>query len=374
MKKLFLLCGLSLLALMAKAGDFSLKVDNITLEPGGYGYVTITSTGDLSDYCAFQLDFICPEGLFIPSFELDGEKYFGVYDEDADEFYDAFVINGTDDGIYYYDRMKKEYRHQMETNVLEGGQRGRVVVYSGQNKKFNPKKTLELQILVQATENAKGTYAVTVENPKFATDGSSSEVASGFCPEVEAGTVTVGTSETTITYELKAKYGTLILPFAAELPSGLTAYTCSELDGNELKLDEAETLAANTPYIMGGTSGTYTFTGTPVNDENSYTVGLLTGVLVETKAPADSYVLQKNSDVLGFYKVTAGKNPSVKAYRCYLNAKASSALVIRFGGTTEISDIQFEENDAMYDILGRKVEGTLQKGFYIVNGKKVFVK
>lgn len=372
MKKLFTLWGLLAVALMAKAQDFSLKVDDITLEPGKFGYVTVTSTSDLSEYSAFQMDFVCPEGLIVPSFELDNETYFGIYNEESEEFYDAFVINGEgDNGIYYYNKLKKTYGHVMESNVLEGGRRARIVVYSGSNYKFRNGNTLEMKFLVKASDDAAGTYTVTVENPKFATDGGSSEVTSGFCPEVEAGTCTIAT---TITYELKADYGTLILPFAADLPEGLKAYSCAEVEGNVLTLVEAESLAANTPYIMGGAKGSYAFTGAPIPSDATLTAGLLTGVLEDTDAPAGSYVLQNNTNGLGFYKV-GSVIPTVKAYRCYLTyAGEASALMYRFGGTTNISNIEAEGNNAMYDILGRKVVGPAQKGVYILNGKKVFVK
>ena len=123
---------------------------------------------------------------------------------------------------------------------------------------------------------------------------------------------------------------------------------------------------------MEGAEGTYEFTGTPENDAVSYTVGLLTGLLEAGKAPVGSYVLQNQAKGVGFYKVTSEKD--VNANRCYLNMPASGALMYRIGGTTNIEEITVDDNAEVYDVLGRKVLGPLQKGVYIKDGHKIYVK
>ena len=45
------------------------------------------------------------------------------------------------------------------------------------------------------------------------------------------------------------------------------------------------------------------------------------------------------------------------------------------GGTTGISNVNAERNNgAVYNLSGQKVNGSLKKGLYIINGKKVIVK
>jgi hypothetical protein len=36
--------------------------------------------------------------------------------------------------------------------------------------------------------------------------------------------------------------------------------------------------------------------------------------------------------------------------------------------------VEREEDNAIYDLQGRRLEGITSPGFYIVNGKKIFVK
>ena len=181
---------------------------------------------------------------------------------------------------------------------------------------------------------------------------------------------------TTITFTMTdAGWGTLILPFAADVPEELTAYTCATAAANsELELVDTTSLQANTPYIMAGTAGTYEFTGAATNTEiKKYTVGALTGVLEEGTAPAGSYVLQKQGDKVAFFKVgEAGK--TVKANRCYLSVADAGATMYRLGGTTGIQAVYADENGDVYDMLGRKVIGPLEKGVYIKNNRKFYVK
>ena len=98
----------------------------------------------------------------------------------------------------------------------------------------------------------------------------------------------------------KAKYGTLILPFKADVPDGMTAFTCNEIVGNVLTLEEADCIEANTPYIMYAENETEytTFTGLGAAEKDSYKEGLLTGVFVEADFAATdegnyNYILQK---------------------------------------------------------------------------------
>ena len=170
-----------------------------------------------------------------------------------------------------------------------------------------------------------------------------------------------------------AGYGTTMLPFAvAELPSGVKAYTCAGIDGTTLTLEEVTTLAANKPYIIEG-AWNETVTGDAQGTTLTYTEGLLTGVYAETAAPVESYVLQSQNDVTGFYKVAEGKQPNVPANHAYLTAP-SEARVLYFDNATAIRAIEvLTSGEAeIYNAAGARQNG-LQKGVNIIKqGNKTF--
>ena len=201
----------------------------------------------------------------------------------------------------------------------------------------------------------------------------------------------------------EAGWATLILPFNAEVPDGLAAYTCSEAEETAtegeatLVLEEAATLAANTPYIIQGAADTYTynFSGYGLATQDTYGNSFMTGTLVE-KAAADqgTYVLQNQDGKVGFYLV-GDAQPAVGAYRAYLNAEAApagsnvQAFILKSidgDGTTTGIGSTVAEADAtvnVYNLNGILVRQNvkmsealdgLQKGIYIVNGTKKAVK
>ena len=167
------------------------------------------------------------------------------------------------------------------------------------------------------------------------------------------------------------KYGTFVAPFDCNIPADLKAYTVDGVNAGVLTLtDVGTTIPANTPVVVeceADYSATHYGKGTgtaPVTN------GLLTGVFADTEAPVGSYVLQKHDDNVAFFLVTSDVQPTVKANRCYLNV-ASSAPVLRIGGTTNIANVENAQADAViYDLQGRRVDAPA-KGIYVVNGKKV---
>lgn len=173
-----------------------------------------------------------------------------------------------------------------------------------------------------------------------------------------------------------AGWGTTILPFAvAELPVGVKAYTCAAVADNTLTLVEVNALAANKPYIIEG-SWNETLTGNAQGTAMTYTEGLLTGVYTTTAAPNGSYILQKQSGVVGFYQVdTEAVTPNVPANRAYLTIGGGVKAYFLGGGEDAIQSV-FDgvANGEVYDLSGRKVARLQKGGTYVVNGKKVIVK
>lgn len=190
-----------------------------------------------------------------------------------------------------------------------------------------------------------------------------------------------------------AGWCTLILPFDAEIPEGFEVYSCTGTEvpvgtSTALVLEKAESIEAHTPYIVKGKDGdTYDFSdyGTALQDQ--YAAELMTGTFTQQKAVANTYVLQNQEGKVGFYKVAAGSEPTIKPYRAYINADVAEANIVALllpGIETGINGIVAE--DALvnvYDLngilvrenvkLGQALKG-LSKGIYIVNGTKKAVK
>lgn len=191
--------------------------------------------------------------------------------------------------------------------------------------------------------------------------------------EAEKANVTLTISE--------VGWATLILPFDADLPEGVRALTCAEADGEVLTLVEAESLKANTPYLMNGAAGTYTFSGYGLATKDSYTEGMFVGTYVDyqTTADGETYVLQNQNNNLAFYLVQGTTLPWIRANRCYMTYAGGEAapmfILSRGDETTGIeTTVNGEQTTVIYDLMGRKVSTMEKGGIYIVNGKKVVVK
>lgn len=200
-------------------------------------------------------------------------------------------------------------------------------------------------------------------------------------------TATKNFEATKATYTMTAiadgKFGTLVLPFAAQLPADGKAYA---LDG-ELNVIDGElvgsavtSLAANKPVLVTK-AGEYTASAVSVAETSASQIntnGNLTGVYQNTEAPVGSYVLQNHPATQGvaFYLVGEVK-PTVKPFRAFIptqDAKVKAIKVVFDGEATGIKEITSDNTKAeIFDLSGRRVTKA-QKGVYIVNGKKVIKK
>ena len=190
-----------------------------------------------------------------------------------------------------------------------------------------------------------------------------------------------------IQFEMKSQYATLIMPCPSSSVDGLKSYTCSAIDANNVITltpngnGGGGAFAYNVPYIIEATPGAkFTIVGWDKGSRGTHTSGRLTGVLTESgvNIPQGSYVLAKNGETVGFFKVT-GDAVKCPQYKCYLTPEAqqNSARVIYFSSDdveTSINAVETEEttpaNAAIYDLSGRRVQSA-KAGLYIVNGKKV---
>ena len=184
-------------------------------------------------------------------------------------------------------------------------------------------------------------------------------------------------------YTLDESWGTLILPFQYVAPEGWTFYSVSamlEEGDNLLKLDVAESVSANTPYLVNGPEGKkILFVGHVKSNVKDVTEGMLTGVQSRdyTPQPGD-YVLQTNEDGTGFYRVEdASQTQTVGVARCYLTLPADMEqfdVVYVERLTTSIDGVASQDEDApIFNVAGqRKVK--LSHGINIVGGKIIICK
>lgn len=129
-------------------------------------------------------------------------------------------------------------------------------------------------------------------------------------------------------------YETLLLPFEANIPSGVTVYLMSPsataVSGTQIS---SGIIPANTPVLVNAT-GSFTFTGTGnVSTPKAITVNQMNGVYHTIKVPAKSYILKTEGGVTGFYKVVAGSEPMINPFRAYLteeNAYSANVLPLSF--------------------------------------------
>ena len=194
-------------------------------------------------------------------------------------------------------------------------------------------------------------------------------------------------------YDLKGKYGTIILPVNYASPENVNFYTCDAADANGVLTLVATTTGykKNQPYIVE-------YTGedelTPQNPKRyqifgykngalttNQKVGLLTGVLAEgtVYVPSGSYILSKYNGRLAFYMVDGENVKVAQQYRCYLTNPTPSPVSAFYlngeGETTGINALLNGNNGEteIYDLSGKRLNH-LQKGINIVNGQKVLVK
>jgi glucuronoarabinoxylan endo-1,4-beta-xylanase len=154
-------------------------------------------------------------------------------------------------------------------------------------------------------------------------------------------------------------YDVLLLPFEANIPSGVnvylmspgtTAISCTPVSNG--------VIPANTPVLVNAT-GNVTFTGTGnVSTPKAITVSQMNGVYHTIKVPANAYVLKTENGVTGFYKVAAGSEPMINPFRAYVseeNTYAANILPLNFSvlsaKETELNQSKIYPNPAKTEIF-----------------------
>ena len=177
-----------------------------------------------------------------------------------------------------------------------------------------------------------------------------------------------------------AGWATLYLDFSAAIPTDVEAYTVTEIKNGYVTLTKVEgVLPANTGIIVNAAQGDYTFNYAAEATAN-VEGNLLQGTAVATEIETEAYVLSIVDGVVGLYKAEmAGGvwlNNANKAYLPASVASGAASYSFRFEGegTTAIENVEVENaSNVIYDLTGRQVNA-VERGIYIINGKKVLVK
>ncbi len=200
------------------------------------------------------------------------------------------------------------------------------------------------------------------------------------------------------------QWGTLYLPFAVEVPAGVTAYYATQHNVGNTVINLTEvgsTIPAYTPVLIGRSEEDsksrtdYDFTLTTADveaiDGNIFEGSILTSY-VECQEYHRYYLLLNASKGEAFYWIkheyngnggsgdTHIKCDANKAYLSVDTSSASPSSYYRFefedGSTTGVEELECENGKAetIYDLQGRKLTEITEPGIYIIDGNKVLVK
>ncbi|MBR1525754.1 MAG: choice-of-anchor D domain-containing protein [Prevotella sp.] len=225
--------------------------------------------------------------------------------------------------------------------------------------------------------------AITVKPAVILDENEATELGTGYQDKVA------------LRYTAKKGWNTICVPFAltdtdleAIFGEGYKVYELKGYTNGELKFNVADRRYAGYPYIV--------YSENPVTlDERGY---LLTYVSFST-VKYDSYGNAKFQGTFepipapgmeGKYGVVpstghikvGGPNASLKGYRAYFElpeGTEASGISLDFGDGTVITGIEAVEllngTADVYDLNGRKMDNSnLQRGVYVINGKKVVIK
>lgn len=182
--------------------------------------------------------------------------------------------------------------------------------------------------------------------------------------------VTVGAAAAeTETVTLTKEYNTYVPAKALDFSSvgGITAYYVTAVTATEATLTETATVAAGEGIIISGTPDEYEVPVATAEVAPSETNLLKTEGIQE-----GDYILYNSA----FVPCTAGTLAEGKAYLPKTPTTSGAKVInIVFGGeSTGINEVQKSEADgAIYNLNGMRVS-KIQKGVYIMNGRKVIVK
>lgn len=165
----------------------------------------------------------------------------------------------------------------------------------------------------------------------------------------------------------------LVLPFAAEIPAGVTVEKFQRLDeaASVANFAATATMQGDVPYIFEAVAGTVAFEAQNVAvaaTPAALTDGAFTGTYATTEAGSvtGQYALRADGTGFGVCDATA----YVPAFRAYLQAAGGASNIrIAHDGVTAIETVATDAATDCYDLSGRRVSSRA-KGVVINNSVK----
>lgn len=225
--------------------------------------------------------------------------------------------------------------------------------------------------VIQSSGNAYMRYNATSGQDRFRYFKSStytSQKAIQLYKKVEespAITVTIGS----------VGYTTFVAPADVSFPEGVEAFIVTAISTSSIHMEPVTAVPSGTPVVVKASEGTHELSVATETDD--VTDNLLLASDGNVTGNGTIYALGNKSAGVGFYPVKSGANvPEGKAYLVVGNENIKEFFSFDFGGlVTEINNVSTDAdaNVEIYNLAGQRVQ-KVQKGFYIVGGKKVLVK
>ena len=359
-----LLASLAVLEAHAAGTTDRIVVSAAKLNPGGEtATITVGIEGNTL-YSAYEMDLTLPEGVSIVS-NANGNP-------------DVSMVKGTN-GIYPFTTDtdgEKNYSHlfgcsynAVGANVL------RVSCISTASEDFTATSGNLFRFTVKASSYTRPSdINITVSNYHLITKNATQNTPS----EQPVGSVTV-TDECTVPVSISAtnQYGTLVLPFAVtSVPAGLTVYSVESVNGDEIQLQQQESIEAFTPYILyaeNGIVGKFTGKVDAAKWVDTATKGALIGCLV-AKSVTEGFILQNKGEGAQFYMV-APYTYTLNAGKCYMKLDGDVTYArLRWTNSdtvNSIDDVETTHDDALFSLEGLRITRPQHGHIYIKDGKKI---
>ena len=238
-------------------------------------------------------------------------------------------------------------------------------------------------------DNAIGGHSGTEANPVWH-DGGNTGSTSFYFDTVKEATFPVTTLPGS-----NGNYATLHLPFAVELPAGLTAYLVKNITDKEagnvngdkvlgIEPIEGNVLPANTPVILGSAEAK-TFQLRPTKwrePQNSLLKG--TNLRIEAQARSSAgqtyYGLTRDADTQEFLFRRIRADVAIPGNRAFLTLPASigqvRSLILQIVAkpTSVESVTTAPKTENVYNLSGQRVNASTTKGIVISKGKKMILR
>lgn len=178
-----------------------------------------------------------------------------------------------------------------------------------------------------------------------------------------------------LTRSLQNDINSFVLPFyvsAEDLGCKVATYKGCDA-GNYANFETVKDVDANTPFLTIGAkeASELTFTNKGIVATPETLGEEFVGVYAPQSATG-KYGINKEGNLQ-----KGGTDATIAAFHAYLDVNPAPARIAINGSTlTAIHGVTADKvaNTAVYDLSGRRVYGKLQKGLYIMNGKKFVVK